>query len=512
MMVLIADDNVLIRRWLKIMLQQAQSDLQVLEACDGDEALRICLEHPVDLMITDIKMPGIDGVTLIRELQSQRPSIRAAVLSSYDDFEYVRVALKCGALDYILKAEMKQEDITSLLEKARANISLISSANTELEEYRSAVLRARTAFNLFVEQGEEARAQLLSACGLSADEGSFCLALLRMEEREAECDPLNAACVMCSSLKTAGITGCAFPCNDGFFLMLYVSPLQQQEVHLRLLTALDRNLQTANLGRLLENCEVSCTRDDVLSLRLRYAQDLINYQIYYQLKAMPDGDISNHREAERSFLKKFQDLIQLRNVPDGCGFLLEYVKQRHACRELPHRVRRVTIAALQILIVSLNLGENKQDTERRLDHFIRELSNAGTAKRFEEYVNRICETCISASSFTCGGISPAIAQAISYCNENYALSITLEELAQLTNLNKSYFSQLFHKEVGIPFGDYLKSVRIKNAQLLLRDGSRSMSDIAELVGFANQNYFTKVFKKDTGMTPSQYRASLFKPE
>ena len=88
MMVLIADDNVLIRRWLKIMLQQAQSDLQVVEACDGDEALRICLEHPVDLMITDIKMPGIDGVTLIRELQSQRPSIRAAVLSSYDDFEY----------------------------------------------------------------------------------------------------------------------------------------------------------------------------------------------------------------------------------------------------------------------------------------------------------------------------------------------------------------------------------------------------------------------------------------
>ena len=61
----------------------------------------------------------------------------------------------------------------------------------------------------------------------------------------------------------------------------------------------------------------------------------------------------------------------------------------------------------------------------------------------------------------------------------------------------------------MPFSDYLKSVRIKNAQLLLRDGSRSMSDIAELVGFANQNYFTKVFKKDTGMTPSQYRAALF---
>lgn len=510
MMVLIADDNVLIRRWLKIMLQQAQADLQIVEACDGDEALRICLDQPIDLMITDIKMPGIDGVTLIRELQTQRPSIRAAVLSSYDDFEYVRVALKCGALDYILKAEMKQEDITSLLEKARANISLIGSSQTGMEEYRSAVLRARAAFNTYVEQGEEERAKLMTACSLAEDEAQYCLVLLRLEESGAESDPVNIAGVMCSSLKTEGISGCAFPCNDGFYLMLYATPLQQQEVHLRLLTALDRNLQTANMGHLKENCEVLCSREDSLSLRLRYAQDLINYQIYYGLKALPDGRVTGHREAERDFLKDIQEMLQLRNIPEVCSALKKYVQERHQCRELPHRVRRVTTAALQMLIVSLTLNEKQGEDERQLDRMIRELSNAGTAKRFEEHVDMLCELFMSQFDLGQDNISPAIALAISYCNENYAGSIALEDLAQLTNLNKSYFSQLFHKEVGMPFSDYLKSVRIKNAQLLLRDGSRSMSDIAELVGFANQNYFTKVFKKDTGMTPSQYRSTLFK--
>ena len=509
MMVLIADDNVLIRRWLKIMLQQAQSDLQILEACDGDEALRICLDQPIDLMITDIKMPGVDGVTLIRELQSQRPSIRAAVLSSYDDFEYVRIALKCGALDYILKAEMKQEDITSLLEKARASISLAGSAQSGIEEYRSAALRARAAFHSFLEEGEDARAKLLTACSLAADEGQYCLVLLRMSENSSESDPVRIASVMCSCLKTEGLSGCALPCNDGFYLMLYASPLQQQEVHLRLLTALDRNLQTANLGNLKENCEVLCSRDDSLSLRLRYAQDLINYQIYYGLKALPDGAASGHREAERGFLKDIQEMLQLRNVPQVCAALREYVRSRHACRELPHRVRRVVVAALQMLIVSLNLNEKQGEEERQLDRMIRELSSAQTAKRFEDRADALCEFFLSRYGAGRENISPAIALAISYCNENFAGSIALEDLAQLTNLNKSYFSQLFHKEVGMPFSDYLKSVRIKNAQLLLRDGSRSMSDIAELVGFANQNYFTKVFKKDTGMTPSQYRASLF---
>lgn len=509
MMVLIADDNVLIRRWLKIMLQQAQADLQIIEACDGDEALRLCLEQPIDLMITDIKMPGVDGVTLIRELQTQRPSIRAAVLSSYDDFEYVRVALKCGALDYILKAEMKQEDITSLLEKARASISLVSSAQTGMEEFRSQLLRARAAFHAFLEAGEEERAKLLTACSLDSDEGQYCLVMLRLGESGPESDPVRIAGVMCSSLKTEGVSGCAFPANDGFYLMIYATPLQQHEVHLRLLAAIDRNLQTANLGHLKENCEVLCSRGDSLTLRLRYAQDLINYQIYYGVKALPDGHGSGHREAERDFLKCIQEMLQLRNVPQVCQALKDYVIQRHQYRELPHRVRRVAVAALQMLLVSLSLNEKQGEEERRLERMIRELSTASTARRFEEHVDMLCQLILSQSGSGGENISPAIAQAISYCNANFAGSISLEDLAQLTNLNKSYFSQLFHKEVGMPFSDYLKAVRIKNAQLLLRDSSRSMSDIAELVGFANQNYFTKVFKKDTGMTPSQYRAALF---
>ena len=109
-------------------------------------------------------------------------------------------------------------------------------------------------------------------------------------------------------------------------------------------------------------------------------------------------------------------------------------------------------------------------------------------------------------------VSPAVEQAIAFCNEHYPEKITLERLAGMAGLNKSYFSQLFHKETGMPFGDYLESIRIQNAQRLLRNLNLSMSDIAEMVGFANQNYFTKVFKKQTGLVPSQYRRTLFQTE
>ena len=134
MKILIVDDDALIRNWLSMLLRQLKGDdIQVTEVCDGVEALEVCRTQAVDLVITDIKMPRLDGISLIQTLQTESPQIQTVVLSAYDDFSYVRVALRCGALDYILKAEMRMEDIAALFQKLEDRRKSTADAQPQLE-------------------------------------------------------------------------------------------------------------------------------------------------------------------------------------------------------------------------------------------------------------------------------------------------------------------------------------------------------------------------------------------
>jgi len=120
MNLLIVEDDTMLRNWLSMLLNSLTGyQLQIHEACDGLEALEICEKFPIDLVITDIKMPRMDGLQLIQCLQERYPRIRTAVLSSYDDFSFVKIALQYGSLDYILKAEMTVKDLSQLLDKVQ---------------------------------------------------------------------------------------------------------------------------------------------------------------------------------------------------------------------------------------------------------------------------------------------------------------------------------------------------------------------------------------------------------
>lgn len=116
MNILIVDDDAMIRNWLTIMINQIGS-YAIASVSNVPEALTHCAQHDVDLVITDITMPGQTGLDLITELNQRNPAIKTAVLSAYDDYKYIRTALQLGALDYVLKSEMSIDDIRSLLKK-----------------------------------------------------------------------------------------------------------------------------------------------------------------------------------------------------------------------------------------------------------------------------------------------------------------------------------------------------------------------------------------------------------
>ena len=515
MTVLIADDNALIRNWLKIMLRQEEGDkITLLEAADGDEAYEICMREQIDLLITDIRMPGRDGIELLNALREERPSIRAAVLTSFDDFSYIRVALKCGALDYILKAEMQQEDISSLMAKVRESLALSNTHEPRKSTYHSRISAARVAYDAIQQNNAASPLPLIRACAL--EESDFPAHCMLANLGDSACDVEYAAEVCCDVLRMEKMPGLFFPIGGKSLLALYALPKDsmapESELQLRLFSAIDQNLSFADAGGLCQNVSLVLERPEAFSATLRQTKVLVDYQCYYQTSVLPEGGIPPHSPKEGEFLQILSSYLARQDRQRTVNWLQTYVSDCHQRMEFPYRIRRAVTTGIQMMINSLAFRSNQAEIYHRLDQIAQELNETRTADRLCCLVDQFCAGFLEYQDAGQKTISPAIEQAMAFCKEHYSEKITLIQLAELTGLNKSYFSQLFHKETGVPFGDYLESVRIRNAQRLLHNLNLSMSDIAELVGFSNQNYFTKVFKKQTGIAPSQYRRRIFQAD
>lgn len=514
MTILIADDNTLIRNWLKIMLRQAEGDeIILLEAADGDEAYDLCMRQPIDLLITDIRMPGRDGIELLKALRIDRPSIRSAVLTSYDDFAYVRVALKCGAMDYILKAEMQQEDISSLMNKVRQSIAMSAAHAPKDTACRDTIHKAR---HLYVDSSRGDNSTLTALFRICGLEGAltpiYCM-LLNVEDASSG---MEYAAEVCSNvLHAEKLSGLCFPIGGRSLLALYSLPMGlslPEETQFRLLSAIDQNLARSNAGLLRQNVTLALDTMETFPAAMRQAKTLVDYQVYYGTATLPPDGLPAYSPKEGEFLPILNSHLNRKNRKGAVEWLRKYVAECHVRREVPYRIRRSAVAGTQLMLNSLSLQSSQPELYHQLDQITQELNEVPIMDRLEHLIDQFCIGFADHKGPANAGVSPAVRQAMDYCVAHYSEKITLDQISKLTGLNRSYFSQLFHKEAGIPFGDYLEELRIQNAQRLLRDLDLSMSDIADSVGFSNQNYFTKVFKKQTGLVPSQYRRQIFQTE
>lgn len=172
------------------------------------------------------------------------------------------------------------------------------------------------------------------------------------------------------------------------------------------------------------------------------------------------------------------------------------------------KTRSIELIALLSRAVVEN-GGSKEDVYQMTDTFLHNISNVKDLTDLSFSLLEILNLFISmAFSFKKTPAIPALQKALKYINENYCSNLSLEEVANHVGLNQAYFSSLFKKEMQINFSNYLMEKRITQAKHLLKNSNASLLEIALASGFENQSYFSNVFKKQTGMTPKQYRYSL----
>lgn len=410
--ILIADDEPFIRDGIKNFIDWPSLDCQVVATVsNGLAALSYITEHPVDILITDIRMPGLTGLELLKEIQTQKFPVKSLILSGYSDFCYAQEALRLGVIDFILK--------DNPLEKIQKGIQ---TAIAEIEKEALHALEINTLQH-------------------------------KLESSQIEL-------------------------RDKFFLdLIYHSILDESEKEKKfLLYCQDQFPYYILLAQAVSNQTTSSNTSQEIPNFLNSISNFLtlNFASYTYTVFAVDGQ-------RICLILKGEDLA-LKDVEDKC-----------------HSIFHISDHILTNMSLKIGLSSLHHDFLHLSDAF-NESYNALMSLKPREYFRAFTPQFnkIATSNTT-------IIKIIRYLETHYQKDIPLNTLADYVALNPSYLSRIFKKETGKSITEYLFLIRIEHAKKLLTQTNNKLSFIAETTGFNDTAYFSNMFKKATGYTPSEYR-------
>ncbi len=509
MNILIVDDDMLIRNWLTLFIRRDEPEVGIYSAGDALEALEICRSTPIDLVITDINMPKRSGVQLIEDLSVEFPRIHTAVLSAYDNYEYIRPALRYGALDYILKSDMKAEDVTALLKKVRLTQSrqedLVSPEKLERQK------RFRSEMARFINDSVSApdpRALFGDRC---PDLSNLTVLTVQFSrDILSDTEDYRIREMIENDLSGCALEGTAFRYGTDRYFILYEPRAEYFEERkaddMKLLLLLQRNLQSLFSIRIAGSARSRCTRPEELRTALLNNLYRIEAYSYYQdARQIQDfGHIGN--EEMMSLYKDIRSSVISKEYRSAFERIAETLRDFHSRFVLPKDIKSVMSYLCTILFS--NISVNSPDNTFTSDYMniIRSISGCRDPSEMTAAVDRSLSYFAEHFQKKTTPMSPATRKVIEYIDENYSSRIQLNDIASSVFLNKTYLCHLFKKQVGIGINEYLENVRINKSKELLATSDANITQVAVDVGYSSQSYFTKVFRKKIGMSPSYYRS------
>lgn len=507
--IMIVDDEMLVRQGIKHLLDWEQEGYRIVgEASNGQEALNLMNEVSPHVILTDIVMPVMGGEKLVKVVKEKYPHIEIIVLSSFSEFDYVRSTFQSGVADYILKPKLEADYLLSILNKVTAKMVAVKPvADPRADQGEAQILQAieklmtgyessldpllvhsRFPFGQYLFFGAD-----LKHMKESGDRWSF------GNELESELQKTAMADMVFMRLKFV---------NDTALFLLNVNPERRNELVIELRQLIPKLAHdTSETHFVISQCFADFNslgevyHDNYLKL-MRYGfflkeRTLIEYE---HLPGLPDS----HLEYDMGELMEQLKRKQFRKAFTG---FLEY-----AClRSMDYRTDIFEFKSSLgnfIFNVATTLGKMKVETgsleNAKYDYFrkIDEARYAGEAIAVVEAFIREAERAIGETNTS---VNPNMDRLLEYIQDHYADPITLTGVARQFHFNASYLSSYFASYNGEGFSEYLNKIRLEKAMELLLTTELTISEISASVGYSDQSYFTKVFKKQTGISPSQFR-------
>ncbi|MBB6634654.1 response regulator [Cohnella thailandensis] len=525
--VLLVDDEPLVRHHLSRLLNWEKHGFELRgEAFNGSMAMEMIERSEPHVAILDVNMPGMNGVELNRSIRGRFPSVRTIMLSSYDDYDYVRECLKDGATDYLLKHRLDESALLSTLNKAVADRGLGTlatgekSAESAVEDPSrpTAVLRDYLAD---LARGKPGAAEKLEAyakeSGLFPGAKGFVAAavqiisfrLLTEGRSDVETSRLSrqAVDIMQQSLGDVRERTAAYA-EDGRLIVLFAFKERSEHLIAGEVSRAASKLQYALELFLNQKCMVAAGHvcGSLSQLGASYgtatrALDLTPSSA--QPQGLFDARVSLTIEEQKELLLS----IELLDV-EGMNRLLASVFS--SVRGQPVHSQTVQMIVSELLHIGdkavkkwMPALSSEGAGELPSRGGLGKIADIGELERWlQAYYASLLE--LLKRRRANGPYSRHVSQAIELILEKYPGYITLEMAAGAIGLHPSYLSRIFKEETRSTFSEYLNRVRIDVSCKLLESGRYTIKQISTQAGFANYNYFFKVFKEVKGMTPQAY--------
>jgi two-component system response regulator YesN len=525
--VLIIEDEFLVRVGLKTLISWEEEGFELIaEAANGLEALSLLEQEECDLILTDINMPQMDGLTLLRQVKELYPHIKSIILSNHDDFEFVRTALQLGAMDYVLKLTMEPQELIQKLhtvqgqiEQERSELSQVKRLSFKIEMFQKEIREKRFYDIITKACSKREIAEVLQEFQFPASE-SYRSVMLQIDsyQQVLETNTFKSEKLLIQSVANIIMElvrgrggGELILLESGRFSLLLSSFSEKLLEEIR--DSMKRYLKLAI------SCGVSKAFSDIYNVHAAFidAEYALSFNfyggaekiIYVESLASSGASLERISWSDEELLR----LLEQRNQDAVKTFISGLGERMSQYRVVePNEVKEQWVKIIHLF--SQSLSEVDGDV----------YSIAPYQGRFPFQAIRNAETMDEIVAWLQGWIEvyfqylnhcmnhqwrPEIQLVAQMIKEQYANNIKLIDLARAVGYSESYLSVLYKKETGETIMDSITRYRLKKAKELLKDKALKIYEISEAVGYTDSNYFGKFFKKIEGLYPQEYRKIYF---
>ncbi len=503
--VLIVDDDTISRVAIAGMIQWSALGLEIAgSVSNGKQALDFIGKNNIDVLITDIKMPIMDGTDLISKVREKSESILIIALSSYNDFDVVRKVFKNNIEDYIMKSELSGDYLTKVMEsiqrklKAQKNKNLFKHEDT-LEYYLQDTKQGFAAnltdfyciavqicdYELILDRFEHLKGRII----------------LQVKEVIAQIPKISTKCYITEHSKSTLIVCCEAQEEKTEQIVklceqIYEVIKNYMNIEVRIALS-DKMHGNSEISKAIEDALLRISMHYVFGTERLFLTDnyaginvrniVANKSTYADVLEsfkMHNSEQLFESEAELFNDKDFENVEKIKNK---CLELIYFEAQM---------LEEVGDSIFNVWGRRLNFNE-------KLMKFDKSSSIIMWAANFNRVVMEYLQ-----KKYDNDSSNKQIEPVKHYIEDNYACStLSLAEVASISGLNEKYFSSKFKKETGVTFVEYVTNVRIEAAKKLLKNTNMKIVEISDAVGYNNSEHFVRVFKKKVGLSPREYAQS-----
>ena len=501
--VMLVDDEKLIIEGLLNILDWEELDLKVTKtSSNGKDAIEKFTEDPVDIIISDINMPKLNGLELLKRIKSINDKTRFIVISGYDEFSYAKEAIKYGADNYILKP-IDEDELKLTLNK------IVMEINNNKNIENKILTKNRILFQYI--NGNASKEELVKIenhLDFSLKHKNYTVAIITFINKGKKDLTLYIENIFKGIFKEGYEILHRY---DGQIIIInswnkHTEYLEiknyYEEVKNNIIEKLNQKV-FISIGDLTDSVDkIEFTYDIAKALNKYMLTEGSNICLdRYSLNYINDNNLTFSKELENiNKLIIEKKLYELEN----------YIETIFDNNQLsPKNIYDLCIKIIFLIHNILEEFKLKKSSDKyeddSLGNMILELCSENTRENVKTFITSELREIIELMNNTDVCYSPVIRQVINLINKNYHKELSLKTLAQKYNINSSYLGQIFTKEVGVSFSEYLNKIKNTKSKDLILNTNMRINDIARSVGYIDTSYFYRKFKKYFGVCPSTLR-------